>query len=283
MDTKQLEYLVTIAEEKSLSRAAEKLYLSQSALSQQLAKLKADGLPPLFYRHKGEMLLTDAGRIYINGARIIMKIREDTQRLMAGIGETPTRHLRLAICRRLQPIVFTRLLPMLRQVHPDLDISVTMPISLQMRRAIADGQIDLAVFEAGRPENEVMAYTVLAEEELVVAHAPGALPAELPILLPPPDTHARRICDEAIPSMIARRRLYAEIDDLSVVRSLVGQGECTAILPLSCLAGTDLAHERFAPPYRFFTVAARRPGPESPLLREVIGKLQDLIADRPWN
>ena len=79
MDTRQIEYIIAIAEEKTLSRAAERLFISQSALSQLLSNLQAEGLPPLFYRQKGEMLLTDAGKIYVNGARIVMKICEDTE------------------------------------------------------------------------------------------------------------------------------------------------------------------------------------------------------------
>ena len=57
MDTRQLEYILTIAEEKNLTRAADRLFLTQSALSQQLSKLEAEGLPPLFTRHKGDCLL----------------------------------------------------------------------------------------------------------------------------------------------------------------------------------------------------------------------------------
>ena len=46
MDTKILEYVIAIAEEKSLSKAAERLYLSQPALSQRLKKLEDPGLEP---------------------------------------------------------------------------------------------------------------------------------------------------------------------------------------------------------------------------------------------
>lgn len=52
MDTKILEYVIAIAEEKSLSKAAERLYLSQPALSQRLKKLEDELGTPLFLREK---------------------------------------------------------------------------------------------------------------------------------------------------------------------------------------------------------------------------------------
>lgn len=72
---------------KNLTRAADRLFLTQSALSQQLSKLEAEGLPPLFTRHKGEMQLTDAGKIYINGARSILKIKGDAQEALKDLSQ----------------------------------------------------------------------------------------------------------------------------------------------------------------------------------------------------
>lgn len=82
MNTKQLEYILAIAEEKSLSKAAERFYITQSALSQQLTKLKKEGLPPLFVLKGKEMCLTDAGKIYVNGARAILRAEEDAVRTL---------------------------------------------------------------------------------------------------------------------------------------------------------------------------------------------------------
>lgn len=71
MDTKIIEYVIAIAEEKSLSKAAERLYLSQPALSQRLKKLEDELGTPLFVRGKDGLSITDAGRIYVNGGHSI--------------------------------------------------------------------------------------------------------------------------------------------------------------------------------------------------------------------
>ncbi|MDO4961687.1 MAG: LysR family transcriptional regulator [Eubacteriales bacterium] len=79
-DSRQMEYIIAIDDCHSLSKAADKLYLSQSALSQQLVKLKESGLPPLFQYKNGQMNTTIAGKLYLNGARTIMNLKDEFMR-----------------------------------------------------------------------------------------------------------------------------------------------------------------------------------------------------------
>ncbi len=52
MDTKQIEYILKIAEENNITKAADKLYITQSALNQQLLKLEKELGTPLFHRSR---------------------------------------------------------------------------------------------------------------------------------------------------------------------------------------------------------------------------------------
>ena len=77
MDVKQQEYFIAIAEERSISKAAKRLYISQPSLSQYLAKLEDSLNKRLFVREKnGTLTLTDAGTFYYESAREIVKIRD---------------------------------------------------------------------------------------------------------------------------------------------------------------------------------------------------------------
>ena len=78
MDTRQIEYILKIAEENNITKAAEKLFLTQSALNQQLLKLERELGTPLFQRTKNKWCLTDAGRIYVEGAKKMMQIKKNT-------------------------------------------------------------------------------------------------------------------------------------------------------------------------------------------------------------
>lgn len=76
MTFQTLDYIIAIAEERSISRAADRLLISQPALSRQLKRLEDQLDAKLFVREHNEMRLTDAGKIYVNGARSIQNIHE---------------------------------------------------------------------------------------------------------------------------------------------------------------------------------------------------------------
>ena len=87
MNTKVLEYLVAIADERSVTRAAEKFYLSQPSLSRHVSNVEREMGENLFERRNGELHLTDAGTIYINGARAILAAERQAMEEIAGLDE----------------------------------------------------------------------------------------------------------------------------------------------------------------------------------------------------
>lgn len=75
MNTNHLEYIIAISEERTLLRAAEKLFISPSALSQAVSKLESELNTKLFFRSKDGWDPTVAGDIYINMARDIIDLQ----------------------------------------------------------------------------------------------------------------------------------------------------------------------------------------------------------------
>ena len=73
MDLRQIENIIAIEQEQSISRAAEKLFLTQSALNQQLLKLEKELGTPLFHRSRSNWRLTEAGEIYVRNAKQILQ------------------------------------------------------------------------------------------------------------------------------------------------------------------------------------------------------------------
>lgn len=68
MDRRELEYIIVIAQEKNLSKAAERLYVSQPALSRFLLKLETQAGLPLFERKRRQLVPTLAGELYLDTA-----------------------------------------------------------------------------------------------------------------------------------------------------------------------------------------------------------------------
>ncbi|MDO4620454.1 MAG: LysR family transcriptional regulator, partial [Lachnospiraceae bacterium] len=85
MDTRIIEYVICISEEKSLTKAAEKLFITQSALSQRISKLEEELETPLFQRTRDGLVLTDAGRVYVNGGHAILQIKHRALSQLSGL------------------------------------------------------------------------------------------------------------------------------------------------------------------------------------------------------
>ena len=78
MDLKLLEYVVAIADYGNITKAAEAMFITKSGLNQQLIHLEKELNTPLFYRTKRHLHPTQAGQIYIDNAREILRIKKNT-------------------------------------------------------------------------------------------------------------------------------------------------------------------------------------------------------------
>ena len=79
MDLRALRYFVTVAEELNITRAAEKLNMSQPPLSNQMKALEEELGTQLFIRGKRHLTLTDAGTVLYRRAQQLLELSEQTQ------------------------------------------------------------------------------------------------------------------------------------------------------------------------------------------------------------
>ncbi len=108
MDTKQIEYILAIAREKNMTRAAQTLYISQPTLSQALAKLEQEIGQPLFQREHSEMLPTQAGLDYIYTAKQVLELKH---RLYQKIQiNSSQRHLEIGVSSHWAASMITRVI-----------------------------------------------------------------------------------------------------------------------------------------------------------------------------
>ena len=78
MNLKEIEYIVKIAEERNVTRAAKKLFLTPSALNQQLLHLEREIGTPLFFRSRTGWSPTEAGEVYLSAAREMLRLKRET-------------------------------------------------------------------------------------------------------------------------------------------------------------------------------------------------------------
>lgn len=229
MDLKQLEYIVAIAEEKSFSKAAKRLYVSQSALSQCLKRLEAaDHLPLLFYREKNELLLTDAGRIYVNGAKTILNLAAEADRT----ARTRCSTIRLSIAPTGEYLFLTQVLPKFKEMYPDIHLTTRYYHSDTAKQQIIDGKLDLAVVIDQIPDYSLFRYFPIYEDQVVWISSAGCglNPAALPVIMPPEKTFWRSTCDDIYYQGGMKGEIYCETTDLNIIYELLQRLPATSFL-----------------------------------------------------
>ena len=75
MDVKHLQYIITVADEGNITKAAEKLFISQSSLSYYLTTVEKQLGTPLFLRQRHGVTITPAGEKYVAACREVVAIR----------------------------------------------------------------------------------------------------------------------------------------------------------------------------------------------------------------
>lgn len=169
MDTRLIEHILKIAEEKSITKAAEKLYLTQSALNQQLLHLEHELGTPLFKRSKTNWGPTRAGEIYLEGAREMLRVKQNTYSQISDLTHGYTGTIRVGMTPVRGPDMFIHVYPAFHEQYPNL---VVVPYELnvfQMQKLVTAGDLDLGfmtLFESQRDDNE---YQNLYEEEIFIA------------------------------------------------------------------------------------------------------------------
>ena len=121
---RQLEYFVASAELGSMTAAAERVHLSQSAISTALADLERTLGVQLLIRHARGLSLTPAGERVLTDARRLMGAVEDLHGSARDLGEALTGSLRIGCYSTLAPILLPRVIADFSAAHPDVDLNV---------------------------------------------------------------------------------------------------------------------------------------------------------------
>ncbi|MDD3346095.1 LysR family transcriptional regulator [Oscillibacter sp.] len=171
MELKNPEYLAEIARQQSVTRAAEKLFVTQSTLSQYLLKMEAELGTPLFLRDKSRLIPTDAGCICIQAARDILRIQNAAGDSVAALKNEG--HIDLGVTSAWGTELLADILPVFKKNFPNVTLRLEENrYYLQMKALLRAGKIDMAVM-AVAPDDDVppQGYTHLRHEEIVLVLA----------------------------------------------------------------------------------------------------------------
>jgi len=171
MDLASLQVFQTVARERSFSRAAEKLYRTQPAVSISIRKLEEWVGQPLFVRGSGARVLTDAGTLLLEYADRMLNLREEIRKGMNELRGLERGQLSLGV----NESSIHALLPALgryRQLHPKIHIKVHRVFSRDVPREVLNHHLDIGVISY-LPEERELAAAKFYRDSLVLVVWPG--------------------------------------------------------------------------------------------------------------
>lgn len=169
----QLQYAVAVAEELNFTRAADKVSISQSTLSHQLAKLEDELGVKLFERTSRSVHVTQAGEDFVRRARLMLTDMVATQQSMEAFRGLLKGTLRIGTIASTGAIENATLLAHFHQRHPNLNFSIVQAGTYDLLKRLHSGEIDIAILtQPADNMYEEIEFTPLAEDYYVLAVPP---------------------------------------------------------------------------------------------------------------
>ena len=171
MDLSQLEVFLTVARERRFSRAAEKLYRTQSAVSQTIRKLEQEIGEPLFDRSSREGVLTDAGHVLEEYAEKLLNLRQDAQGALVELRELQKGKVVIA-ANEFTALYLLPVLAEFRLRHPMIRITVQRALGSHIPDDILKHTVEFGVLSYDPQEPQIHS-TVVYLDKLVLVVPPG--------------------------------------------------------------------------------------------------------------
>lgn len=235
-----LRYFRAVAHEGNLTRAAQMLNLSQSALSTQIRTLEDRLGHALFDRVGRQLLLTEAGRIALDHADAIFKTGDELLATLAqrGTGRRAVRVGALATLSRNFQLEFLR--PLITRA--DVEVILRSGSTLDLFGALQALQLDIVLTNTPPSRDAAARWLVykIAEQPVSLIGTPercaesgnlAALLAREALILPTYETGLRAGFDIWASGRGIRPQIAAEVDDIAMMRLLAREGVGLAVLP----------------------------------------------------
>jgi len=224
-----LRYFWSVAHDGNLSRTAERLNLSQSALSVQIKQLEERLGHALFERRGRGLHLTEAGRIALDHADEIFSMGQQLVATLqeAGRSREALRVGALATLSRNFQISFLR--PILSR--SDVEVILRSGSPTELLEGLETHNLDVVLMNRPPPSDSLTPYQSheLADQPVSIVGRPARLDptrplrdllAEQPFILPTPENSVRSAFDALASRLGVRPRIAAEVDDMAMMRLL---------------------------------------------------------------
>jgi len=160
-------YVYTVYRAKSVSLAAEELFISQPALSRAIKKAEAELGAPIFNRKTLPFSLTPQGKLYIDAIEKILQLEKETAEKVNDIQHVQGGTLRIATSTHLSFYVIPKVLKEFQKHHPHVDIHIVMTDTDKLYEQLQKDNADLVFMSGEFAPPDCYAVTLLQEQYVV--------------------------------------------------------------------------------------------------------------------
>jgi DNA-binding transcriptional LysR family regulator len=255
MDVRQLEMFRAVAEEGTFTRAAERLHVSQSAITRQLQLLEYELGTLLLRRTHHGVVLTPDGEILLTTAHRISSEIIDAVSQISGARELQRGVLSLGGGMTVALYVFPKLLKKFRSMYKNVELKVTTGEADSLLRLLRTRQIDLALLTLPIVGPDLEVQPVLKEEMVVIAARNHPLGREhtvdpqklarYPFVLFESGSNTRKVIDDFFLEHGIAVNVVMQTENVEIIKAMVASGLGISFLPYAAIAG-ELRTGRFA-------------------------------------
>lgn len=241
---KQIETLYWTIKLGTLQRAANKMFVTQSAATKRLKELEKRAAVPLFEEHSQKSALTAKGEEVMAAAEALLDSLRGLEELRESAPRT-IRTIRIGISELVTLTWFSGFIQLLNEVYPKIAILPDVDVSARLQQKMLRGDLDLAVFPADYVTADMQSLLIDSADFVWLAPA-GAFTekmplslktlARLPIIVQGPDSGITTRCDKLFAEAgIEYTRVYGS-DSLFALASLIRAGVGVSCVPRQLFA-----------------------------------------------
>ncbi len=248
MDIQNIRAFLMVAKTGSFSRAAEKLFITQPAISKRISTLEFSLDCQLFDRLGKRVQLTQTGEALIPGYQRILSEMDEAQRIISTLRTQVSGHLKFGTSHH---IGLHRLPPVLRQYtnqFPQVELDIQFMDSEQAGALILQGDIELALItlpdDIDKPLTTIPVWSdpmqcVVASDHLLAKQKNVSRKqlTEYGVLIQSHSTHTRDIIDRAL-KLDADTKIIMESNYLETIKAMIQNGLGWGVLPESMIDST---------------------------------------------
>ncbi len=246
MDLRQFEMFQAIVETGSFTKAGEKLFVSQSAISRQIKLLEEELGDQLFKRIHKRVYLTPAGEVLL---QYCQRVFRELRQLIAEISDlTHLRrgNLRLAGGMSVCTYLFPPLLKRYQDLYPNIELRIATGVIEEILRMLRANEVDLALLTLPYDEPGLEVVPAVSEEMVLVMNSEHPLAAKREISFPDltpytfihfeKGSNTRKLLDKIFEEEQVHFRNTMELQNVEITKPLVEKGLGISIVPYPAVA-----------------------------------------------